>query len=195
MEDLVSSDLISLTEVETWHTDALKDYCRRRGFKCSGNRRELCSRVYTLYNAKIQEIPDLREQEISKKQDYMTLFRIGCPAPDPNKLKSWLGEDDAMTKWPPISYFEIHKFITKLGHSLSDNALTSYKTGKAYSYFFNDWLQEVFYHAINKDHRACFLKAKCTPSNRLNDEPHSVWIKTDKKTGEVLSAYCSCVAG
>ena len=115
MEDLVSSDLISLTEVETWHTDALKDYCRRRGFKCSGNRRELCSKVYTLYNAKIQEIPDLREQEISKKQDYMTLFRIGCPAPDPNKLKSWLGEDDAMTKWPPISYFEIHKFITKLG--------------------------------------------------------------------------------
>jgi hypothetical protein len=29
-----------------------------------------------------------------------------------------------MTKRPPISYFEIHKFISKLGHSYSDSVLT-----------------------------------------------------------------------
>ena len=29
MEDLVSSDLISLNEVETWDAEALKDYCKR----------------------------------------------------------------------------------------------------------------------------------------------------------------------
>ena len=119
---------------------------------------------YTLCTTqKSRKIPDLREQEIFKKQDYMTLLRIGRPAPDPNKSRSWLGKDDAMNKWPPLSHLEIQKFITKLGHSLSGNELTSYKTGKAYSYFFNDWIQEVFYHAINKDHKACFLKAKCTP--------------------------------
>lgn len=193
--NIIDSDLISLNEVETWTTDALKEYCRRRAFKCSGTRRELCSRVYTLYNASVDEVPGIREQEASKKQDIASLFKIGGPAPDPNRLKTWVGEETSMTKWPPISYFEIHKFISKQGNSLSDSALTSYKTGKAYSYFFNDWLREVFYHQINKDNVACFLKAECTPSNRISDVPHSVWVKVNKKTGDIFSAYCSCVAG
>ena len=64
MEDLVSSDLISLNEVETWDADAMKYYCRRSGFKCSGTRKELCSRVYTLYNAETSEVPGLSDQEI-----------------------------------------------------------------------------------------------------------------------------------
>jgi hypothetical protein len=70
MEDLVSSDLISLNEVETWDTEALKDYCRRSGFKCSGKRKELCSRVYTLYIAETPEVPGLNDQEIYKIKQY-----------------------------------------------------------------------------------------------------------------------------
>ena len=112
----------------------------------------------------------------------MTL-RIGRPAPDPNKSRSWLGKDDAMTKWSPLSYLEIHKFITKLGHSLSNNELTSYKTGKAYSYFFDNWLQDVFYHNINEDHKACFLIAKCTPVFMKED---MVFNKSMHKKGKQL---------
>ncbi|XP_067939760.1 uncharacterized protein [Watersipora subatra] len=75
-----------------------------------------------------------------------------------------------------------------------DNALKSYKTGKAYSYFFNDWIQEVFFYDI-RDTDACYLKSTCTPSQRVNDIPHSQWIKVLKSSGVVQSAFCSCVAG
>ena len=69
------------------------------------------------------------------------------------------------------------------------------KLGKYFFYFYNDWLQEVFYHNINKDSPVCYLKTVCTPSNRLSDDPHSLWININKKTGTIYSAYCTCVAG
>ncbi|KAJ8319444.1 hypothetical protein KUTeg_004535 [Tegillarca granosa] len=41
----------------------------------------------------------------------------------------------------------------------------------------------------------CFLRAKCTPSQRVNEEDHTVWTCVDKDTGVIRSAYCSCTAG
>ena len=38
ISDIVDSDLITLDEVRTWTVDALKDYCRKRGFKVSGSK-------------------------------------------------------------------------------------------------------------------------------------------------------------
>ncbi|XP_067948705.1 uncharacterized protein [Watersipora subatra] len=96
-----------------------------------------------------------------------------------------------MNKWPPLCYNEIVRFVLKNGHSFSSDALKSYKTGKAYSYFFNDWIQEVFFHDI-RDTDACYLKSTCTPSQRVNDIPHSQWIKVLKSSGVVQSAFCSC---
>lgn len=192
-ENLFQNDLIRLEEVQTWSTDSLKEYCRKRGYKVSGTRSELCARVYFLYNKNTPEEPTLKEQEISKKKDYKTLLSIGTRTTDPNKLKTWISELDGIKKWPPVSYTDIVKFITKQGHSLSGDALTSYKTGKAFGYFYSDWLKEIFYHPV-KGTDVCYLKATCTPSNRLSDEPHSLWVKVEH-SGSIQSAFCSCVAG
>ena len=193
--NIVEDDLISLEHVETWDSDALKEYCQRRGYKVSGTRRELCSRVYFLYNQNAPELENVAAVEASKKRNYADLHNFGSTATDPFKLKAWGNEQEGMSKRPPISIVDIVIFVEKFGHSLSSEALTSYKTGKAYAYFFNDWIQEVFYHPINKTQHSCFLKANCTPSNRLGNEPHKLWVNVVKKTGEIQSAYCSCVAG
>ena len=191
--ELFQDDLIRMDEVQTWATESLKDYCKKRGYKVSGTRSELCARVYFLYNNKTPEVPTLKDQERSKKNDYQALLNYGTRASDPFELKTWIGEQQGIQKWPLISYNEIVKFITRHGHSLSGDALTSYKTGKAYGYFYSDWLKEVFYHQV-KGTDVCYLKAACTPSNRLSDEPHSLWVKAEAN-GNIQSAFCTCVAG
>ena len=189
-------DLISLAEVETWDTEALKDYCRRRGYKVSGSRKELTSRVYFLYNNDIHEEPGAKEQEASRRKDYQILVNVKYPATDPNKLKRWIDEKQGMKHWPPISFMDIHWFLKSHGSAgLSREDLTAYKEGKAFSYFSCDWLKEVYFSPINPNHSCCYLKAACTPSQRINDEPHNLWIKVVKDSGEIVSAFCSCVAG
>ena len=195
MENFFDNDLITLSEVKMWDTSALKEFCRKRGYKVSGSREELCARVYVLYNNQVAEEPEAKQQEASRRSDYKTIYGTGPVTGDPMRLKKWLTEKEGLAQWPPVSYVEIVKFISRKGHSLSADALTSYKTGKGFAYFYNDWLQEVFYHPVNKDCDACYLKAECTPSNRLSDEPHSLWVKANKKGGEIYSAYCTCVAG
>ena len=190
-----TEDKITYEEVESWSVDALKDYCKRRDYKVTGTKKELVARVYVLYNDGVEEVPGAREQELSRAKDYKALFSATHASPDPLKLTSWANEQSGIHSWPPVTYVDIDMFMRRNGSvGLSSEGLTAYKTGKAYSYFSCDWLEEVFYHNISKRHRCCYLKAHCMPSNRLNDVPHSLWAKV-MKTGEVVSAYCSCVAG
>jgi len=195
LEQMFEENLISLNEVKTWDMEALKEFMRKRGRKVSGTKAELCAQVFVLYNDQVPEVPGAKEQEASRKAEYKKIFSAGPKTVDPMRLKKWQGEKDGMSYWPPVSYVEIVKFISKHGHSLSSSALKSYKTGKGFAYYYNDWLKEVFYHPIKKDSEVCYLKANCTPSNRLSDEPHSVWIKAKKDSGDIYSAYCSCTAG
>ena len=190
-----NEDLITYEQVESWTVDALKEYCRKRNFKVSGSKKELVARVYVLFNNSVPEEPEAKEQEASNKRDYKSLFTCDPTAPDPHKLKAWIGEKDGIRFWPAITYVDIDLYMKKKNSvGLTTEGLTAYKTGKAYSYFTCDWLHEVFYHSISRQHKCCYLKTTCLPSNRVNDSPHSLWIKT-MKSGEIVSAYCTCVAG
>lgn len=194
-QDNSVDDLITHEEVEHWSTEALKDFCRKRGYKVTGLKKELVSRVYFLYNHQVPEEPDAKQQEASRKKDYKSLVNFKYPATDPFSLKRWVGEKDGLKNWPPVTYIDIHWFLRRNGSvGLTDEHLTAYKNGKAYSYFSCEWLQEVFHTSIQKSPNCCFLKAKCKPSTRINDDPHDLWVKV-LNTGEVVSAYCSCMAG
>lgn len=194
--NLVENDLITLDEVKLWKLDALKDYCKKRGYKVTGTREELCARVYFLYNKETPEDPTAAQVERAQKHDYKKLYSEGPGAiSNPDRLKKWIPEKDSMKHWPPISYIDICSFVQRHGCSLSKEVMTSYKTGKAYSLFYNSYIQDISYHEINKGHPCCFLKSDCKHSNRVNDPPHNIWIKIEKESGNICSAYCTCVAG
>jgi hypothetical protein len=78
---------------------------------------------------------------------------------------------------------------------LAKRMLSDYKEGKAYSYFASNWLKEVLYHPISDDSPLCFLMARSTPSQNLNNVPHKIWVLVHKKSGKVEGAYCTCFAG
>ena len=75
-----------------------------------------------------------------------------------------------------------------------------YKQGKAYRYFTDNFISEVFYNNISDESKYCYLKIKCLPSQRVSSKPHDVWalVKKDFKyevCGAILSACCACTAG
>ena len=64
-----------------------------------------------------------------------------------------------------------------------------YKDQKAYSYWLSGFVDTV-YHASCNDN-LLFLKAYVSPSQRLNDDPHHVWVCTDRGAG--TSEVCNHV--
>lgn len=194
--NLLQHDLISLAEVKLWNVEALKDYCKKRSYKVSGTKEELCARVYFLYNKEVPEDPTVAEELKSRKLDYKSIYSTGSGYfVDPDRLKKWQTEKESMSKWPPVSYIEISRYIQLKGCSITKEALTSYKTGKAFSLFYSNYILEVFYHDIRKDHQCCFLQAECKRSNRVSEPNHKAWVKIIKQTGEICSAYCTCFGG
>jgi hypothetical protein len=113
--------------------------------------------------------------------------------------EGWVSESAGMQRWPPTMYHDICDYLfAKVGdqrRDLKQRLMTDYKEGKAYSYFTSGWVQEILYHEVSATSQYCFLKSQCTPSMRVHDTPHSVWIAIEKKTGAIQSAYCSCFAG
>ena len=73
------------------------------------------------------------------------------------------------------------------------------KQGKAYRYFTNNFVSEVFINNLNSESKYCFLK-KYLPSQRVSSKQYDVWAllkkdHVDEVGGEIISAYCTCTAG
>lgn len=67
---------------------------------------------------------------------------------------------------------------------------SDYKEGKAYSYFDTKWLK-----VISPTRDLCCLRSTSTPSPKIGNVRHKIWVCADKKTGSVKSTYCTCFAG
>ena len=196
-----TSEELTFDEVQTWRVPALKNYCRLRGLKVSGRKEELVARVFAASEMKIQVQPTAEERIATTTTEKARLLELedGARLPDPESLKDgWKSEDSSITSWPPIYLSDITIFL--MGDHpgkdvvLHERLLNEYKEGKAYRLYESGFLKEIFFHPITSD-SFFFLRAKCTHSMSISDTPHKAWIAADKKSGKIVSAYCSCVAG
>ena len=67
-------------------------------------------------------------------------------------------------------------------------------------YFTAAWCKEVSFHPIDDECAICLLSNRVTPSMRLSNPAHQVWVAVQKDTighpgGKIYSAYCTCTAG
>ncbi|KAJ8302445.1 hypothetical protein KUTeg_018841, partial [Tegillarca granosa] len=175
---------ISLDELSTWKLDSLRSFLCRRGLSTDGSKAELTALCYAAAKMKISVKLSGEDYLKQIEKDYMDILTLeSLILPDPLKLcDGWVDETDGISVWPPV-------FLSDIANFLMANI------GKAYEYFSSRWIKEVFYHKISKESMHCFLRAKCTPSQRVNEEDHTVWTCVDKDTGVIRSAYCSCTAG
>ena len=75
-----------------------------------------------------------------------------------------------------------------------------YKQGKAYRYFTDNFISEVYYNNIIDESKYCCLKTNCLPSQPVLSKPYDVCVlvKNNLKYevgGAILSAYCTGAAG
>ena len=74
-----------------------------------------------------------------------------------------------------------------------------YKQRKAYRYFIDSFISEVYQNNISDESKYCYLKTKCLPSQRVPSKPYDVWVLVMKDFkyemgGTILSGYCTCTA-
>lgn len=191
----MSENKLSLDDFKRWKVPELKNICE------IGILKQLEQRKNTglAYGAEQCSAPlkaTAKQEELDMTEQYRSLLHC---LPDPFDIdeKYWDGEERGITKWPPIYQLQIAEFILsgKDGMTLGKRLLSDYKEGKAYSYFDAKWLKEIFYHDISPTHDLCFLKSTSTPSQKIGNVPHRIWVCVGKKTGSIESAYCTCLAG
>ncbi|KAK6171766.1 hypothetical protein SNE40_018199 [Patella caerulea] len=189
----------SLDEFFMWKVDALRDYLSKRGLSREGTKQELsalCFSAQTLNLPIVHSNQELSKQNLCDYESILLLDDGDYKIPDPLKLHNdWLDEKSSLSIWPPLFLSDIVNFIITDNPSTVKKYLNEYKVGKAYEYFSSSWLGEIFYHTISVDSPYCLLRCCCTPSQRIKDESHKVWVCLKKESGAVKAAYCTCTAG
>ena len=185
----------TLEDFERWHVLHLTDFLTKRGLTETGKKLELAALAYTCHVMKKTAIEASNVTDTFN--DYQSILHIpnGIVMPDPFKFgNGWVSEtNDGMKYWSPLSIVDIIDFFREQ-HTNTDKLLTDYKAGKAYDYFKTEWLKEVHYNSVNqlcsgypRIENYCLLRAKCTPSQQINDPAHDVWILVEKGSGHILS--------
>ncbi|XP_071179560.1 uncharacterized protein [Mytilus edulis] len=186
--------ITSLEEFKTWKTDNLQHYLTMRGLTKEGTKDELVALCFSAAKLGLPVKPTQSEVLLDNVNCYNRILYY-CDIPDPLTLHSgWFDEKSGISKWPPTFLSDISTYLIDHGDIASlSQVLKDYKVGKSYEYFTCGWLQEVFYHPLDRD--TCLLKAKCCPSQRIRNDLHNVWVCIKKSDGSIKGAYCSCTAG
>ncbi|KAI8486209.1 uncharacterized protein LOC144905934 [Branchiostoma floridae x Branchiostoma belcheri] len=183
-----------LEAVRQWRVKALQDFLRVRGLPASGTKEILVARAFSAWENDTPVQPTAAALAATAEKEYSDLLEgLGDPLKFGDQV--WVPEADGIQHWPNIMYNDICDYLMKdhpgKDQDLNRRLLNAYKEGKAYTYYTSGWLQEVFYCSYEGK---VYLRAKCRPSEKLNDIPHNVWVCADP-TGTIKKAYCSCTAG
>nr|XP_047124919.1 uncharacterized protein LOC124807246 [Hydra vulgaris] len=135
--------------------------------------------------------------------DVYTEKFLSCNFPDPFSLKiGWCGEEEGMKSWPSLFFMDIEKYFLKVSRQekLCRKLESEYKEGKAYRYYLNNFIGEIFIHSVGCESIYCLFKTKCVPSQRVNAKSYDVWAIVEKDAnvqpgGTIIASYCTCVAG
>ena len=169
--------------------DELKFYLRQRGHIVSGSKKDLAARALICFES--GETPkDFVLLEKEAKQEYEALLQ-SFSMTDPLKEKSWI---DDIKQWPPVDLGKIFQYILD-SKAFEADYVGQYKVKKAFSYFNSGFVSQIVLQnlSMNSETRIV-LKSSVLPSQKVSSASHSVWVLL-KKSGEVMTAYCSCTAG
>ena len=189
---------VSLDEFNTWKVDALREYLSKRGLAREGTKQELCALCFSAQHLNLPIKPSDHELWKQNIRDYNAILCVedSYKLPDPLQIhEKWVDEKSSLSLWPPLFVSDIINFFITDNPSNAKKYLNIYKVGKAYEYFSSAWIGDIYYHEISPDSTYCLLRCSCTPSQRIKDESHKVWVCLVKETGEVKAAYCTCTAG
>lgn len=112
----------------------------------------------------------------------------------PYQLPADVWVDDP-TKWPELEWPEVCSYLINSPGIYTKEAMMNRKSLEAYNQFSSGWVRTVFCYKKSKNSVFMLLKADVTPSQRLNDSPHTPWVAINVNISNVITAHCTCMAG
>ena len=163
-------------------------YLRQRGLPITGNHGTLSARALIAFEQKASIIITAEKLNEALRKDYQTILTTYNIPGDPCDFIEW---NDDMKKWPKTNIGQIFIFFKKK-KAFSSEYIGQYKVRKAYTYFKSGFVDKILISIL--DEELVFAKTFVMPSQRLNNEKHSLWILF-KNNGDIVTSYCSCTAG
>ena len=172
-------DFLGLSTGELWF------YLKQRALTCQGNHVDLAARVLVAFE---QNLPRKETAEIllfTLQREHSNILKSCGVTEDPLEMEG------TVFKWPKIYIGQIYSYILE-NKAFSTDSIAEYKVRKAFSFFKSGFVHKVHVKTINAED--VLLKAAVTPSQRIRDESHKVWVLI-KLSGKVVCGYCTCTAG
>ncbi|XP_046864652.1 uncharacterized protein LOC124459175 [Xenia sp. Carnegie-2017] len=188
-EELKYEDFLHLT------VSSLKDFLALRGLKQTGKKAELIARAFGAYELKVPK--KFTQEQIYKniREEYSRRLKLNSIKTDPNLLpeQAWL---DDVRKWPEIDDGKLFSYILRI-KAVDVDYIGKYKDQKAYSYWMRGFVDIVYVAKCPSDGKFTFLKGNICPSQKLNDDPHKVWVCVEGTGSDcrIVTSWCSCTAG
>ena len=109
----------------------------------------------------------------------------------PLSIEESLWSED-MSKWPDLQFGDIYTYLINTEGCYTKEKLKAYKSLEAYNYFYNGYVQTVYFHLSGK---FGIHKARVNPSQKAAENYHEPWVIICMQSGSVMTAHCTCMAG
>ena len=105
---------------------------------------------------------------LAKKRYSEKLTVDGKEIQDPYKIPvdSWI---DDVTKWPKVEFGDLYTYLIETNGQFTKENLRAYKSLETYNYFYNGYVQTVWYHGITSL-SVRILNAIVNPSQKSADK-------------------------
>ena len=166
-----------------------------RGLKQNGRKAELIARAFGAY--KLNVPIKFTQEQIYKKigEEYAKRLKTNYLKTNPNELpeQAWL---DDLQKWPGIDNGKLFSYILRV-KAVAVKYIGKYKDQKAYSYWMSGFVDAVYFAKCPSDGKFTFLKGNVSPTQKLQDDPHKVWvcIEGTEKDCRIVTSWCTYTAG
>lgn len=96
---------------------------------------------------------------------------------------------------PFVTFPDIFVYCVLRSGLYKTEEMKAYRSLEAYNYFESGFVQEILTADV-RSKSAVFVKGSVLPSQRVGQKakPYQAWVLC-KKTGEVMTGHCTCMAG
>ena len=178
-----------------WTVSSLKDFLSLRGLKKTGKKSELVARAFGAYelNVPVKFSQEQIYQQI--KEEYSRRLSCNGIKTDPNSIPhdAWI---DNVKEWPEVDDGKLFGYILRT-KAVDVDYIGKYKDQKAFSYWMSGFVDTVLFTKCPVNSKHVFLKGCVSPSQKIRDDPHKVWVclEATKSDSTILTSWCTCTAG
>ena len=192
MLDLESaaSEVEMLEALKQLTVKLLKDLCREKSLKLSGNKAELIGRLLSYWARSFADDSDGEHSATSSGSSAVAGSAGCCEMPSFRQIRAWNKDLSCLRNF---SFRQLYEYLVNNKDKTYDKkSMKAYKSLKAYKYFKDSFVRNVWSNS-HKETQLVVVRAHCFSSLKAKTT-YTVYVMF-KKDGTVVTAECNCVAG